>query len=126
EGAMKAFQMAASRQAEADEATEEPIDLYTLEFTIGDYEFAAKPPTPSQVALLIGTSNLGSSAALGAAFRFLRGTLDRRSYNLLLTLLESGEIEQDLLLGGNEQNEGGIVDWLIEQVADRPTQAPTG
>lgn len=122
---MKAFQMAATRQAESEEGAESPEE-YDLEFSIGEYEFKAKRPTPAQISLLFGTSTLGGTASLGATYRFLRGVLDRNSYNQLLTLIEAGVIDNGTLIGGDETNEKGLIDNLIEQVAERPTNPPTG
>ena len=121
---MKAFQMAAKAQVER-EGSEEDVEQYPIDFTIGEHELKAKAPTPAQVSLLIGTSNLGGSAAVGAGYRFLRGTLDRRSYNLVLTLLEAGQIGEGMIFGGEGENEEGIVDWLLEQASERPTDPPT-
>lgn len=121
---MKAFQMAVKAQLER-EGSEEEVEEYPITFMLGEHELKAKPATPAQMALLIGTSNLGGGASLGAGFRFLRGTLDRRSYNLILTLIEGGEIGNEMLFGGEGENEEGIVDWLMEQASDRPTPAPS-
>lgn len=118
---MKAFQMAATRQAEVDENGEDDV----IEFSIGEYEFTGQRPTPAQVSLLIGTGNLGGSASLGAAYRFLRGVLTQSSYNLFLTLIEDRKLTDDILFGASEGNERGLIDNLIEQVAERPTQPPT-
>lgn len=118
---MKAFQMAAARQAEVEETGEDEA----LEFSIGEYEFRGTRPTPAQVSLLVGTGGLGGTASLGAAYRFLRGVLDRESYNLLLTLIEGRVITDEILFGPSDGNENGLIDNLIEQVAERPTQPPT-
>src|SRR5690606_32001450 len=110
---MQAFQMAAKRQVDREDGDDElEVQEYPLEFKIGEYELNAKPPTPAQVSLLIGTGALGGGASLGATYRFLRGTLDRRSYNVILTLIEEGLIDDDTLIGGNEDNDKGIVNWL--------------
>lgn len=124
---MKAFQLAVKSQVEREgaEVEAEPED-YPLEFTLGPHEMKYRLPSQAQISLLIGTSNLGGAAALGAGYRFLRGTLDRRSYNVLLTLIEDGQISDDMLFGGEGENEEGIVDWLIEQASERPTDPPTG
>lgn len=119
--------MAAERQVEREEGEEAgQVEEYDLEFTIGDYELRAKAPSSAQASLLIGTSSLGGNASLGATYRFLRGTLDRQSYNTLLTLIEAGKIDNSMLVGGEGENEEGIVDWLLEQASDRPTPVPAG
>ncbi len=122
---MKAFQMAAKHQVEREGSDQQaPPEEYPIKFTIGPHELRAKAPTPAQTTLLIGTSQLGGNASLGAMYRFLRGTLDANSYNILLTLIEAGDIDDDFFLGASEGNEEGLVDWLITQEADRPTQPP--
>lgn len=121
---MKAFQLAVKAQVEREEGADEGVDEYPLTYTLGPHELNYRLPTQAQISLLIGTGNLGGSAAAGAGYRFLRGTHDRRSYNIILTLIEGGEMTEDMLFGGEGENEEGIIDWLIEQVAERPTQPP--
>lgn len=118
---MKAFQMAAERQIEEEEAGEELV----IEFTIGGEEFTADVPTPGQAAIIIGALGLGGSSGASAVFRFLRGVLQGNGYQRILTLLEDGKISFDMLWGGEGENEEGVVDWLMGQAAARPTQAPT-
>jgi len=123
---MRAFQLATEAQVEREGSEdEEKVEEYPLTLHLGPYELKYKLPTPAQVSLLIGTSQLGGSASLGATYRFLRGTFDKWSYNLLLTLVEDGKVTQDMIIGGESEDEGGIVDELIKEASERPTEPPT-
>lgn len=120
---MKAFEMAVRQRAEEEESEETPPAEELIEFTIGEHEFTARRPTEGQVLVFVATGGLGGTQSLTAAFRFLRGVLDNGSYALLLSLVESGEIDSGLLIGGDDVNEEGIVEKLIEQASARPTGA---
>jgi len=116
---MKEFGAAAKR-AEAD-------DEEVLEFRLLDHEFVASKPTTGQLALIYGTMGEDSNPAdvVKSTFDFLKGVLKDDGYKVLHGMLQRGEIDLDILIGGDEENELGIIDWMMEQVAERPTKAPS-
>lgn len=123
---MRAFKLASEAQIEREGSEDgEKVEEYPLTLPLGPHELKYKLPTPAQVSLLIGTSQLGGTASLGATYRFLRGTFDKRSYTLLLTLIEAGQVTESMIIGGESEDEGGIVDELIKEASERPTEPPT-
>lgn len=120
---MKAFQMAVERQVEEEESEHEE---QVLEFAIGGEEFVSAVPTPGQASIVIGAFGLGGGAGASSVFRFLRGVLKDDGYQRIQTLLERGKIDFDMLWGGSEGNEEGVVDWLISKAAARPTRPQSG
>jgi hypothetical protein len=115
---MKEFTAAARA---ADDPAEE-----ILQFGLAGMEFTASRATTSQMALVVAAMDDGGAPMVAAVFRFLRGILHDDGYQRLRDLVAAGVVSFDLLIGGDEDNEDGIVDWLIEKSADeRPTKRPT-
>jgi hypothetical protein len=104
----------------------ESIPEAILQFGLAGMEFTASKATTSQMALVVAAMDDGGAPAVAAVFRFLRGILHDDGYQRLRDLVAAGVVSFDLLIGGDEDNEDGIVDWLIEKSADeRPTKRPT-
>jgi hypothetical protein len=116
---MKEFRAAAAAAADAE-------DAQVLEFALAGQEFVADRASTAQLALIIAAMDEGGTAMVAAVFRFLRGILRGDGFNRLRDLISEGVVDFDLLVGGDDDNEEGIVDWIIEKSSDdRPTKQPT-
>jgi len=117
---MKEFAAAATAEVEGEEAQ-------VLEFALAGQEFVANKASVGQMALVVAAMDESEGVqAVGAVFRFLRGVLQGDGYQRLRELVAKGVVSFDLLAGGDDDNEEGIVDWIIEKSsADRPTKRPT-
>lgn len=121
------FQAAAVRvQGEIDKEIkegEQPAPEI-LEFGLAGQDFKLNMPTPTQIILLSTSADDGTMRAMiGASMAFLEGlmVLDD-SYKRFRKLMSKGIIGYDLLLGGDDDNSQGIIDWIVAQVSDgRPT-----
>lgn len=114
---MKEFQ-AAAKQAVAGEGEEEVL----LEFGLAGQTFHAKLPTSGQVAMVAGSFDGGSSEMVSSIFSFLRGVLQDDGYRRIRKLISEGTVPFEVLFGGDDQNEFGIVEWISAEAAARPTQ----
>lgn len=119
---MKSFQLAAKNHVEGEDVEEERI----LEFTLGKEEFQSKLATSGQISLMFASLGMGEVAGISGIYKFLRGVLVGNGYKRLTGMVERGEIEFDLLFGGDGLNDMTIVEWIIEESGDRPTQSPAG
>lgn len=125
------FQAAAARvQEEIDEEIEEgkTPEPDILEFGMAGQDFKLNRPTTTQIILLSTSADDGTlRAMIGASMQFLEGlmTLDD-SYKRFRKLVARGIVSYDLLLGGDENNEEGVINWIVAQVSDgRPTPSST-
>jgi len=115
---MKEFKAAAKAAAGGE-------DEKVLEFKLGDQEFVADKASTAQIALVIASMEDGGGAMVSSVFRFLKGVLHDDGYPRLRNLIASGVVPFGLLVGGDDDNEDGIVDWIIEKSSDeRPTKQP--
>jgi len=115
---MKEFK-AAAKAASDDE------DAKVLEFKLGDEEYVVDKPGTAQIVLVLASQEEGGSAMISAVFRFLRGILHDDGYKRLRNQVADGIVPLGLLIGGDDDNEDGIVDWIIEKSSDdRPTKQP--
>lgn len=114
---MKEFKAA----AKAADSPEDEI----LEFAIGDQEFRSKIPSTARVAMFIAALGEDATTAesVGAIFNLLRDVLLDDGYRRLRKLISDDVVDLSLLTGGGDENEDGIVDWIIGQASDRPTPA---
>jgi hypothetical protein len=113
---MKEFK-AAARAADSEEER-------ILEFAIGDNEFRSKLPSTARTAMFIAamTDEGSTGEAVGAIFSFLKDMLLDDGYRRLRKLISDDVIDLGTLTGGGDENEDGIVDWIISQASeDRPT-----
>ena len=64
---------------------------------------------------------------IGAVFGFLRGVLQGDGYRRLQLLVQEGKVPLEVLFGGDEGNELGIVEWIVQTSLgdERPTQRST-
>jgi hypothetical protein len=120
---MKEF-VASAQRAQRDDG-EEPD---RLEFTIDGVEFSCEIPTSAQIALMASAADEGGATMVNAVFNFLRGIMYDEEFLRLRRLVSRGKIDFDIIFGGNDDNEVGVVDWIIEEAADRtrPTGPSTG
>lgn len=121
------FQAAAVRaQEEIDaEEGEDAPDRKVLEFSIAGEDFVADVPTLTQV-ILLSTSSDGATmrGMIQGCLDFLEGILHDDGIRRIKKLMAKGLITNELLLGGDENNEEGIISWIVEQVSEaRPTTA---
>jgi hypothetical protein len=116
---MKEFKAAAESAAGGDEKK-------VLEFGLAGQKFVADKATTGQMALVAAAMDEGGTQMVGSVFRFLRGLLHDDGYTRLRNLVANGTVSFDLLVGGDDDNEDGIVDWIIEKSSDdRPPKLPT-
>lgn len=140
---MKEFKVAAQR---AQETEAQPI-LFALEGENADgstwrEEFAVKPPTMDQFALVIVAAGSEEENLLSALFDFFREVMydephkDEEGkptspafingYNRLKGLVRSKRLPLTQLIGGDEDTEedGTLIAFLMEQVQTFPTPPP--
>lgn len=113
---MKEFK-AAARAAESED---EPI----LEFSIGDQEFRSQLPSTARTAMFVAamTDESSTGEAIAAIFSFLKDMLLDDGYRRLRKLISTNVIDMGTLTGGGDDNDEGIVDWIISQASEsRPT-----
>lgn len=119
---MKKFK---SRPKDVDEDAEEGI----LEFEVAGEVFQAHKPRDGQAALLLASGHRKARASdqMAAVLEFLDKTLLDDGPDRIRDLLSDGVIDVDDLIGGNEFNDEGIIDWMFGQVDERrPTKPSTG
>jgi len=113
-------------QEEIDEEIEEgeQPEPKILEFDLAGQTFYLHKPTTTQIILLSTSTDEGTMRAmLSASMSFLEGLMIGDSYKRFRKLVAAGLVSNDLILGGDDDNEKGIIDWVIAQVAEtRPTQ----
>ena len=114
---MKEFAVAAARTQAAED--EESPDLEVVEFDIAGEKFEAILPTMGQVSVLIASEGFGQN--LRAIHQLLAKLLRGDGYRRLVRLLNDNVIGVGMLYGGDELNDTGILDYLIELGAGRPT-----
>lgn len=124
------FQGAAARvqqEVETEVAEGESAPPSILEFSLAGQDFQLNMPTTTQVILLSTSSDEGTlRAMLAASMAFLEGIMIGNSYRRFRKLVAQGVITNDLLLGGDDSNDQGIVDWIISQMSDNtPTPSST-
>ena len=123
------FQAAATRVAEEVEAEEgEEVEEKILEFELAGQDFRLKIPTSTQIVLLATASDTGTMRGMiGASMDFIEGLMLDDGFRRFRKLMAQGVISHELLLGGDDDNEKGIIDWIIEQVSDgTPPARPSG
>jgi hypothetical protein len=109
----------------AAEAAADPVEAESIVFGFGPYgSITVRVPDTAQVLLLQSKIDDPRKAA-PAMFRFLERLMSAEDYELLTDLIERGIVSQDLLMGGDDANDAGILDSLIEAAGARPTQ-PSG
>jgi hypothetical protein len=114
------FQAATARAAAEVAAEEgEEVEEKILEFALAGQDFRLKMPTATQIVLLATSSDTGTMRGMiGATMDFLEGLMLDDGYRRLRKLMAQGVVSHELLLGGDQDNEQGIIDWIIEQVSD--------
>jgi len=117
-----------AEDAEEAEEGEAPPDPVILEWTMAGQEFKANKPTTTQVILLSATAAEDGTlrSLIASSLTFLDGIMLEDGYKRLRKLIAKGIVSHDLLIGGDDANESGLVDWIVSQVSDgRPTQSST-
>lgn len=117
------FQAAAKRAQEEEELEE---DSEILEFELANQEFRLIKPSTTQIVLLATASDTGTMRGMvGASMDFLEGLMLDDGFRRFKKLMARGVISHDLLIGGDDTNEQGVIDWIVAQVNDaRPTESP--
>lgn len=119
---MTRFQLAAQNDV-AQQEDEEPL----VEFDFGEIKLHAKHPVPGQLGVLYAA--LGSEneiIAQAAVHEFLKMLMPPKDYRQVKTFLQQGQLQPGDLFGGTDLNDKGMVETIIEAVAARPTNPPTG
>lgn len=122
------FTAAALRVAREDAAAEDGgEDDEILQFSIAGQKFETRLPSLTQIVLLsTGTDSGSVRGVLSASMEFLEGILLGDGYKRIKKLVANGTISYNLLIGGDEDNDHGIIDWIVEQVSDgRPPKRST-
>ena len=114
------FKVAAEQQVQEEELEEGEEPKPAVEFDILGQHFQADKPTPGRINVLF--SARGGVEGTRAVWDFLRDVLWGDGYDRLRNLVASGEFPPQLLFGGDELNEEGVVDHIISATAGRPTQ----
>jgi len=121
--------IAAAKRVEQEDAEEnEGAEPEVFEFSIAGQDFVADMPTNTQIVLLSATLSGGrTSDVLTGSLEFLEGTLRGNGYKRIRRLVAQGIVSTDLLIGGDENNDKGIVDSIVAMVSDgRPPTRSTG
>ena len=120
------FQAAVKRADAELEAENEDDDVEILEFSMAGQDFRLNKPTTTQVVLLATSSDTGTMRGMiGASMDFLEGLMLDDGFRRFKKLMTQGVISHDLLIGGDDANEQGVIDWIVAQVSDaRPTGSP--
>lgn len=115
------FQLAA--QLDQNQQTEEEL----VEFDFGEKVLHARLPVPGQLGMLyaaIGSDN--EAVAQAEVHRFLSALMSPADYRALTDYLRQGLLQPADLFGGTEANPKGMIETIIEAVAARPTNPPSG
>jgi hypothetical protein len=121
------FQAAVKRaDKEAEAEAEDDAVVEILEFELAGQDFRLNKPTSTQIVLLSTSSDTGTMRGMiGASMDFLEGLMLDDGYRRFRKLMTQGIISHDLLIGGDDTNEQGVIDWIVAQVTDaRPTGSP--
>lgn len=113
------FKVAAQEQVDEEEL-EEGEEPPGVEFWILEQRFVADFPSPGRINVLFAAK--GGGEGTRAVWDFLRHVLRDDGFARLRELVASGQFPPQLLFGGDELNEEGVVDHIISAVAGRPTQ----
>lgn len=122
---MTKFEFAAAVARVEDEGKQEEL----IELGFGDFgTLHAHKPTLTQILNL--SDHLDGRSTIRETFsankKFLIGLLVPEDVDLFEDLITRGVITRELLLGGDDSNEKGIIDSIAETVTDgRPSQPPT-
>lgn len=97
-----------------------------VEFSIAGQEFKASVPTTGQTALImaaLGNAEIGASERMAEIMAFLDSVLQDDGMKRLRKLMRDGVVPLDMIFGGNEDNDRGIVEFIVSHASDeRPTQ----
>lgn len=121
------FEVAVKQQLEAEEneGAEKPEPW--LEFGLLNQEFIVpERPSTSQNIVVVAALAEGGAQMIRAIFAYLDNILAGDGGRRIRRMLERKQITFDLLYGGDELNEEGIVDRIMALASENPTVAPTG
>lgn len=119
---MKQFQAAARQSSGGEEILQFEIPVSED----GDLEaFTVRLPSTGQISLVVASMDEGGVEMLASVYNFMRGLMEEDDYKRFRRLVADGTVSLELLVGGDELNEQGIIEWIIEQTASRPTKAPS-
>lgn len=119
------FEVAAKQEIEAEENGEAEKPEPWLTFGLAGQEFVVpEKPTSSQSIVVVAALAEGGAQPLRAIFAYLDNILEGDGGRRIRKLVERKVIEFDLLYGGDELNEEGIVDRIMALASANPTDAP--
>lgn len=120
---MKDFTVASKAAVAKDSGEEE--EERVLEFSVGGQEFVSNPVTPGQIGLIVSSD--GTSESLKTLWQIFKVSLHGDGYARLRRLVVEDVVSTALLFGGDDDNEAGILDWLVQESVNdvRPTMPST-
>jgi hypothetical protein len=120
--------IAAAKRVEQEDSEKEGAEPEVLEFSLAGQDFVADLPTNTQIVLLSATLSGGrTSDVLTGSLECLEGVLRGNGYKRIRRLVAQCVVSTDLLIGGDENNDKGIVDSIVAMVSDgRPPTRSTG
>lgn len=112
--------------AVAAKASEVREDEDVIDVPIDGVDYKARRPTVAQAALL-STAFSGTGAdRLSVVFDIVQALMGDKALAHIKSLVWSRRIDLDDLIGGSEGNpEGGLIDQIFAEFADRPTEPST-
>lgn len=117
------FEVAAKQELEAEENEEQEKPEPWLTFDLADQEFVIpERPSPSQNIVIIAALASGGAEPLRAIFAYLDNILEGDGGRRIRKLVERKVITFDLLYGGDDLNEEGIVDRIMALASANPTE----
>lgn len=114
-------------EANAKPTEDLPDDLEVIELDLGEHHFRVRKPTTDQMLglTLIGR-NVTQRTLLTHALSFMEGIMLDGKYQEFLDMVIAGTITSSLLIGGDDRNEQGIVQGIIQAAAKgNPTKPST-
>ena len=120
------FEVAVKQQLEEEENEKKEKPEPWLTFGLLGEDFTVpERPTPSQNISVIAALAEGGAQPLRAIFAYLDNILLPGESRKIRRMIERKQIEFDLLYGGDELNEEGIVDRIMALASENPTEEPT-
>lgn len=120
------FEVAVKQQLEEEEneGAEKPEPWLVFGLLGQDFTVPERP-TASQNISVVAALAEGGASPLRAIFAYLDNILLPGEGRKIRRMIERKDIEFDLLYGGDELNEEGIVDRIMALASENPTDAPT-
>ena len=110
----------------AAKAREAKEDEDIVEVPIEDKVYIARRPSVAQSALLANAFSGTGIERLSSVFDIIEALMGSEALDHIKRLIWARRIDLDDLIGGSEGNpDGGLVDQVMAEFADRPTEPST-